>query len=176
MKEINGSIPSRSEERNNVSLRDSGNDSINVNSLTSIHSSIPNSLIGSINSSIPNSLVGSSSSSHSLAGGSINFMAQSKRGKLLPDDMFAGCSDQSRFTDLKGDYAKVQCVLCAFTGTYARFRNHTQAAHAVSFKDYKTSFGPLKYKDRVLHKCRECGETVQYIQVKVVKIGFSRNS
>lgn len=69
-----------------------------------------------------------------------------------------------RFSDAAGDYSTLQCSLCPFAGFYPALRTHIRGCHELEYRDYKASFGPPKFKDKVLHRCRECGESVLFIQ------------
>ena len=72
-------------------------------------------------------------------------------------------NDKPRFSDQKGDYIVFICSICSFEGHYRKLLAHLKKQHSLNITEYKKIYGKSETKEKILHKCKICHDSIEFI-------------
>merc|ERR1740128_119096 len=86
---------------------------------------------------------------------SLRFSPKKVGFKILKDD--TNCI--TRYSDIQVEYSIYSCHECNFRGRYETLRYHIRAEHNKEPREYISKHRCLQIIEKILHKCKICGET-----------------
>ena len=78
-------------------------------------------------------------------------------------------ADDAQFSDRVNDYSTYRCDVCNHVDSYRDIIRHIKTNHFNSLSEYKLFYGGLKFAKKMVHKCKLCGDVLNFTRAILVQ-------